>query len=52
MGTIHAKIALNSSGSGSPSVARLVTIRSVANSTKIDAVKFGFLWNPGVPMGG
>jgi hypothetical protein len=41
---IHAKIA-----SQSPSVARLVTIRSVANSTKLDAVKFGFLWKT---MGG
>jgi hypothetical protein len=27
-------------------VTRLVTIRSIANSTKVDAVKFGFVWNP------
>jgi hypothetical protein len=49
---ISARITLPQSSNLSFSVARLVTIRSVANSTKIDAVKFGFLWNPGVPMGG
>ena len=27
-------------------VTRLVTIRSIANSTKVDAVKFGFVWSP------
>jgi hypothetical protein len=42
---IHAKIVNNFSVNlFSYSVARLVTIRSVANSTKVDAVKFGFLW--------
>jgi hypothetical protein len=49
---ISARITLPQSSNLSFSVARLVTIRSVANTTKIDAVKFGFLWNPGVPMGG
>ena len=49
---IHAKVTLNSVGSASVSVVRLVTIRSVSNPTKIDAVKFGFLWNSGVPSGG
>ena len=45
---IHAKIVITGYGS----VTRLVTIRSVANSTKLDAVKFGFRWNPAPPMGG
>ena len=38
---IHAKIV-----NQSPSFTRLVTIRSVTSSTKLDAVKFGFLWPP------
>jgi hypothetical protein len=42
---IHAKIVNNFSVNlFSYSVARIVTIRSIASSTKLDAVKFGFLW--------
>ena len=41
----HAKIVNNFSVNVlSYSVARLVTIRSIASSTKLDAVKFGVLW--------
>jgi hypothetical protein len=39
---ISARITINQGGS---LAARLVTIRSVADPTKIDAVKFGFKWN-------
>ena len=49
---IHAKITENFSSNLSGNLTRLVTIRSVANSTKLDAVKFGFRWNPAPPMGG
>jgi hypothetical protein len=42
---IHAKIVIKEVGS----VTRLVTIRSVTSSTKLDAVKFGFLWKPCLP---
>ena len=43
---ISARITLPQSSNSnlSGNVARLVTIRSVANSTKVDAVKFGFSW--------
>jgi hypothetical protein len=40
---IHAKITINFSSNLSGNLTRLVTIRSVANSTKVDAVKFGFV---------
>jgi hypothetical protein len=39
---IHARITLRESSNLSGNVARLVTIRSVGDPTKIDAVKFGF----------
>jgi hypothetical protein len=42
---IHAKITENFSSNLSGNLARLVTIRSVTSSTKLDAVKFGFVWN-------
>jgi len=46
---ISARITLPQSSNLSFSVARLVTIRSVGDPTKIDAVKFGFKWTA---MGG
>jgi hypothetical protein len=38
---IHARMTVNLSSNLSWSVTRLVTIRSIASSTKLDAVKFG-----------
>ena len=46
---ISARITLPQSSNLSFSVARLVTIRSVGDPTKLDAVKFGFKWTA---MGG
>lgn len=46
---IRARITLPQSSNLSFSVARLVTIRSVGDPTKLDAVKFGFKWTA---MGG
>ena len=48
---IHAKIVINYNPNPnlSQSVTRLVTIRPIASSTKLDAVKFGWLWKPCLP---
>jgi hypothetical protein len=49
---IHAKMAFDSSSSSDTmTAARLVTVRSVTNATRLDAVKFGILWKPILPSG-